>query len=95
MKYGTQTPYAASYVIVQNEEGKIAFVLRKNIDWMNGYYGLPSGKTEKNESFIAGAIREAKEEIGIDVQPENVIPSVANSIKAWKSGKKYFEYGWQ
>ena len=149
--YDTQTPYAASYVLVSNDEGKIAFVLRSNTDWMNSYYGLPSGKTEKKESFAAGAVREAKEEIGIDVTeqqlkpaivvhrfstnqdkgdmewvdmyfevseyggeahnaephmhselawldpedlPENVIPSVAASLKAWREGKTYFEYGW-
>jgi len=71
MKYDTATPYIASYIVVRNE-GKIAFVLRSNTSWMNGYYGLPSGKTEKDESFVAGAIREAKEEIGISLKPENV-----------------------
>jgi 8-oxo-dGTP pyrophosphatase MutT (NUDIX family) len=72
MKYGTQRPYAASYVIVKNEEGKVAFVLRSNTSWMNNYYGLPSGKTEIGESFIEGAIREAKEEIGIDVSADDL-----------------------
>jgi 8-oxo-dGTP diphosphatase len=67
----TATPYIASYVIVRNS-GKIAFVLRSNTDWMNHHYGLPSGKVEKNESFSQAAIREAKEEIGITVLPENL-----------------------
>lgn len=72
MKYSTQRPYAASYVIIKNEAGKIAFVLRSNTSWMNNYYGLPSGKTEIAESFMAGAIREAKEEVGIDVLAEDL-----------------------
>lgn len=67
MKYDTAQPYVASYVIVRNED-KVAFVLRSNTSWMNGYYGLPSGKVEKDESFLQCAKREAKEEIGIDVQ---------------------------
>jgi 8-oxo-dGTP pyrophosphatase MutT (NUDIX family) len=70
--YDTQTPYAASYVLVRNTEGLVAFVLRSNTTWMNNYYGLPSGKTEKGESFMAGAVREAKEEIGIDVNLEDL-----------------------
>ena len=32
---------------------------------MNGFYGLPSGKVEHDESFVQCAIREAKEEVGV------------------------------
>ncbi len=39
---------------------------------MNGYYGLPQGKVEKNESFSAAASREALEEVGIKVKPEDL-----------------------
>lgn len=67
MKYDTATPYIASYVILRQGD-KIAFVLRKNTSWMNGYYGLPSGKVEHGEPFTLAAIREAKEEVGVDVK---------------------------
>ena len=63
-KYNTATPYIASFVLVR-KNSKVAFVLRENTRWMNGHYGLPSGKVEKGESFTAAAIREAKEELGI------------------------------
>ncbi len=39
---------------------------------MNNYYGLPSGKVEKAESFVHAAIREGKEEVGITVATENL-----------------------
>lgn len=71
MSYDTAKPYVASYLIVKKDE-KIAFVLRSNTGWMNGYYGLPSGKVEKNETFTQAAIREAREEIGIEVVPEGL-----------------------
>lgn len=71
MKYDTATPYIASYVIFR-KNNKIAFVLRQSTSWMNGYYGLPSGKVEKGETFAAAAIREAQEEVGVKITRENL-----------------------
>jgi 8-oxo-dGTP pyrophosphatase MutT (NUDIX family) len=68
---GSATPHVASYLIVKRD-GKIAFVWRTGTKWMNDHYGLPSGKVETNESYTQAAIREAKEEIGIDIQPEHL-----------------------
>lgn len=70
-KFGTAMPYIASYVVLRRED-KVAFVLRSNTGWMNNYYGLPSGKVENNERFTAAAIREAREEAGIEVAPQNL-----------------------
>lgn len=49
-------------------------VLRKNTGWMDGYYGLPAGKVDRHETFAHGAIREAKEEAGVDIEPSDLIP---------------------
>ncbi len=70
-EYDTQTPYISSYVIVRRED-KVAFLLRSNTQWMNGYYGLPSGKVEKKENALAAASREALEEIGIKINPKDL-----------------------
>jgi 8-oxo-dGTP diphosphatase len=67
MSFDTARPYIASYMILRRD-GKIAFVLRQNTAWMNGYYGLPAGKVEHNESFTSAAMREAKEEAGVEVR---------------------------
>ncbi len=66
MKYDTATPYVAAYVIMRRGE-QVAFVLRSQTTWMNGYYGLVSGKVEKGETYTQAAIREAKEEAGVEV----------------------------
>lgn len=68
---GTARPHAASYIIFRKEE-KIALLLRENVTWMSGHYGLPAGKVENGEFFTACAVRESKEEVGVDVKPEDL-----------------------
>ena len=77
MKYeSAATPYTASYLVFRQAE-KIALLLRENTPWMNGYWGLPSGKVDKegkngSESFTAAAIHEAQEEVGANVKQGNL-----------------------
>ena len=71
-KYETQTPYCASYLIFRKGD-EVAFVLRENTSWMNGYYGLPSGKVENDENFADCALREAKEETGVSLNKEQIV----------------------
>ena len=47
-------------------------ILRKNTGWMDGFYGLPAGKVEYGETYLEAAIREAKEEAGVDIKPEDL-----------------------
>src|SRR6187402_652146 len=65
-KYDSARPFIACFVLIQRENN-IAMVLRKNTGWMDGYYGLPAGKVEYGEPYAVGAIREAKEEAGVDI----------------------------
>jgi 8-oxo-dGTP diphosphatase len=71
LSYDTATPYLASFVLLR-DGNKLAFVMRSNTDWMNGYYGLPAGKVEKGEQFTLAALREAKEEVGVDIELKNL-----------------------
>jgi len=52
--------------------GKILFLLRHKTGWRDGYYGLPSGHLNVNETTVDAIIRETNEEIGIKVNPENL-----------------------
>lgn len=69
--FDSATPYIACFTILR-KDGKVAFVLRENTSWMNGFYGLPAGKVENDETFSQGAIREAKEEAGVTIAPEDI-----------------------
>lgn len=70
-KYDSARPYTACFPVLIRDN-KIAMVLRQNTGWMDGYYGLPSGKLEYGETFTDGAIREAKEEAGVDIVAEDM-----------------------
>jgi len=48
---------------------RILFGLRRNTGFGDSMYHLPAGHLEDEETISAGAIREAKEELGIDVHP--------------------------
>lgn len=70
-RYDSARPYIASHVILRRD-GKIAFLLRQNTGWGDGLYGLVSGKVDKGENFLTAAVRETREEAGVDVSPENL-----------------------
>jgi 8-oxo-dGTP diphosphatase len=71
MKYHAASPFIASFMIFRDQD-KIAFLLRENTNWMNGRYGLPAGKVEPGESASQAAIREAKEELDVDIDPHDL-----------------------
>ncbi|MDP3724241.1 MAG: NUDIX domain-containing protein [bacterium] len=61
---------ATSLVILEND--KLLLSLRKNTGWYDGQYSLVSGHFELGELVLDASMREAKEEIGIDVKPDDL-----------------------
>jgi len=55
--------------IVLRRDDKVLFLLREHTGWRDGYYCLPSGHVEDDESFTDAAQRELLEETGIKVDP--------------------------
>ena len=61
-----------SCYLVLRKGNSALFVLRNNTGYMDGFYGLPAGHVEDMESFTSATIREAQEEVGVNVKIDNL-----------------------
>lgn len=57
-------------VYIQNSEGK--FLIQKRSKEKNGKFATTGGHPKSGENSIQGIITEIKEEIGLDVKPDNL-----------------------
>ena len=62
---------SAAYLVLRDGD-KVLLSLRQNTGWMDGTYTMVSGHIEADEKPTEAMVREAKEEAGIDVQPEDL-----------------------
>lgn len=53
--------------LIIRDRAKVLMGVRKNTGFCDGMYRLPAGHLEDGEAITAGAAREAKEELGIDI----------------------------
>jgi len=63
--------FGAVHVIIRHHDD-ILLVLRTNTGVQDGNYCLPSGRVEEGESFTAAAVREVREETGLDINQDEV-----------------------
>lgn len=60
-------------VILFNQNDEVLLLKRKSTGFGEGLYGFIGGHVEQNEQVIDAAIREVKEEIGIDINRKKLI----------------------
>jgi 8-oxo-dGTP diphosphatase len=70
------TVVPAVYVIFR-QDGKILLIRRAGTGYRDGEYSLPAGHVggtdeQGGETAIRAAVREAKEEVGVDIAPEDL-----------------------
>jgi 8-oxo-dGTP diphosphatase len=61
----------AAYVIFRRE-GRVLLLRRANTGYFDGSYSLPAGHFDGGESAREVAIREAKEEVRVDIDPKDL-----------------------
>lgn len=63
--------FGAVHIIIRHGDD-ILLVLRSATGYEDGKYCLPSGHVEEGESFSAAAVREAREEVGLELNQNDV-----------------------
>lgn len=61
----------AVYLVMSRDEQTL-FMMRVGTGYRDGEYGLPSGRVEPGELLYEAVVREASEEIGVVVRPEDL-----------------------
>ncbi len=62
----------AVWMIIRNDSNQIFMLRRHNTGWRDGWWTVPAGHVDAHEGPRAAAIRELKEEAGIDVRQKDL-----------------------
>jgi 8-oxo-dGTP diphosphatase len=58
--------------IILMRDNKILLGQRQNTGYSDGLYHLPAGHLDPDETFVDATLRETKEELGIDLSPQDI-----------------------
>lgn len=58
--------------VIRERGGQILLTERRGTGCCDGMYHLPSGHREEGETVVDGAIREAREEVGVTIDPADL-----------------------
>lgn len=61
-----------SVFVAALKDGKVLLLRRHNTGWIDGSFDLPAGHLEDQEKLRDGAVRELKEETGLQASPKNL-----------------------
>ena len=72
MKNDREKFLSSIYLIIKNNEGKILLQRRQGSKLWPGFLALPAGHLDVGEDAYEAAIREAKEELDINITVDNI-----------------------
>lgn len=65
-------PVIPTVFVIISKDSKVLLLRRANTSWLDGYYDLPAGHLQDQEHLKDGVIRELKEEVDLDVSPQDL-----------------------
>ena len=78
------------YLIIKNENGEILLQRRQGTKLWPGYLALPAGHIDEGENAYEAAIREAREELGVEIKVKDIIDTFVVNRKN-KSLPSYYD----
>lgn len=64
----------AAHVFLTNPEGQVLLMRRAGSGYADGMLGLPAGHVDLGETPTACVVREVREELGVELDPETLSP---------------------
>lgn len=68
-------------IVVLIEDGGRVLLGKRNGSYGQGLWGLPQGFIEEHEDFLTAALREVKEETGLDVEVTAILSVISNFLQ--------------
>lgn len=88
MSDGRFKAYVAVYAVLI-DDGKILLIRRYNTGYKDGEYALPSGHLDGAESARVGAAREAKEEVGVNIDEDDM--EIVHLLHRYRPEREYID----
>lgn len=66
--------HVVGWMVLQRPDGAVLLARRSDVSYGASLWGLPGGHAERAESWADAAIRETAEEVGVVVDPADLVP---------------------
>lgn len=90
MSTQSKATFSVGVSVLIVREGKLLLGRRQNTSTADGLLSTPGGRLEMDEDRFGCAIREAKEEAGIEIEREDLFPLGFQEL--FRYGKHYFMF---
>lgn len=81
--------------LLLERNGHVLLLKRANTGWMDGFWHIPGGTLEENESLAHAVVREAHEELAITVDPAHVKLIYVMHLNKKTLGFYFLAHEWQ